>query len=78
MPRLAACLMVMCLAGCSLFDAPQPAGPETVQGWRFASGKAPSRAEYAAVAAACREGAVRRAQGQPFEACLANLGLKRE
>jgi hypothetical protein len=52
-----------------------------MQGWRSASGKAPSRAEYAAVVAACQGGAVQRAAAPSslgrLDACLADLGLKR-
>jgi hypothetical protein len=47
-----------------------------MQGWRFASGKIPSRAEYAAMVAACQDGAVTHARGTPLDACLADLGLK--
>ena len=52
-----------------------------MQGWRFASGKTPSRAEYAALVAACQDGAVRPAVAAgaagPLDACLTYLGLKR-
>jgi hypothetical protein len=67
------------LVGCDLFETSQPAelGSGDMQGWRFASGKVPSRAEYAAMAAACQDGAVKRAQVAPLDACLADLGLKR-
>ena len=71
-------LLLLGLVGCSLLGAEQQAGPESVEGWRLASGKMPSRAEYAAIVAACQDGAVPRAQGRPLEACLADLGLKRE
>ena len=76
MPRIALLLMLG-LVGCALGDTGQQAGPVDVQGWRFASGKPPTRAEYAAVVAACQNGAVRRSQGKPVEACLAELGLRR-
>jgi hypothetical protein len=82
MPRLAM-LFVLALAGCELFDAsPQPElGSGDMQGWRFASGKTPSRAEYAALVAACQDGAVRRAAAPgaagTLDVCLADLGLKR-
>jgi hypothetical protein len=78
MPRFAVVLMLV-LAGCEIFDVSQPAefGSGDVQGWRFASGKRPSRAEYAALVAACQDGAVRSAAAGPLDACLADLGMKR-
>jgi hypothetical protein len=76
MPRFAVVLMLV-LSGCEIFDVSQPAefGSGDMQGWRFASGKRPSRAEYAALVAACQDGAVRSAG--PLDACLADLGMKR-
>ena len=78
MARFAAVLMLG-LAACALGDGDEPAaGPIDMQGWRFTSGKRPSRAEYTAVLAACEHGAVAGAQGKPLDSCLANLGLRRE
>ncbi len=72
-----AVLIVLELAGCAVADGAQQAGPGNLQDWRLASGKPPSRAEYAAVVAACQDGAVRDAQAKPLDACLADLGLRR-
>jgi hypothetical protein len=74
-----AVFIVLGLASCSLFDFGEQAAPGSgeMQGWRLASGKPPTRAEYAAVVAACRDGAVKRAEARPLDACLADLGLKR-
>ena len=78
MSRLAVCLLLLPgLAGCALFGGEAPAGAGNREGWRSASGKPPTRAEYAAVLAACRNNAVRDAQNKPLAACLADLGLKR-
>jgi len=76
MPRLALVLMLG-LAACAESDSGQGAGPGDVQGWRMATGKPPTRAEYAAIVAACQDGAVRRVRAAPLDACLADLGLKR-
>jgi hypothetical protein len=43
---------------------------------RLISGKAPSRAEYAALVAACQDGAVRHEAAASLDRCLADLGLK--
>jgi hypothetical protein len=78
-----AVLLVLVLASCSLLDFGEQAAPGSgeMQGWRLASGKPPTRAEYAAVVAACQDGAVKRAQAPgslgALDACLADLGLKR-
>jgi hypothetical protein len=78
MPRFAL-LILLGLAACEGFGTSQEtdAGSGEMQGWRLASGKAPSRAEYAAIAAACQDGAASRAAAPSLEACLAGLGLKR-
>jgi hypothetical protein len=78
MSRIALLLMLAALAACANSDAPsRHSGPGDVQGWRFASGRRPTRIEYFAVVAACRDGAVTSAQGKPLAACLADLGLRR-
>jgi hypothetical protein len=78
MPRVAA-LLVLAVAACSLWDGDEPAASAIdMQGWRFTSGKRPSRAEYTAVVAACEQGALARTQGKPLELCLTDLGLRRE
>ena len=79
MPRLAV-FLVLGLAACETADSAQLAGfgSGDMQGWRLSSGKRPTRAEYAAVAAACQDGAVTRSRGKALDACLADLGLRRE
>ena len=74
MPRLAV-LLVLGLAGCSLFE--EESGPVDMAGWRYVSGKTPSRAEYTAMVAACQDGAVKGGSGRSLDVCLAGLGLKR-
>jgi hypothetical protein len=61
------------LAACSSSDAAsnaEPAPPD-MSGWRMASGKEPTKAEFAALAATCE------AKGGAVDNCLADLGLKR-
>ena len=48
----------------------EPALPD-IEGWRLASGKAPTKAEFTALAATCQ------AKGGAVESCLNELGLKR-
>jgi hypothetical protein len=68
-------MVALGLAACA--SETEVSGPPEMQGWRGLSGKAPTRAEYAAMVAACQDGAVRRAQAKPLEACLVDLGLRR-
>ena len=67
------------LACCTAFDTDQGPAPglAEVSGWQLASGKAPTRAEYAALVAACQDRAVQRVAAAPLDICLADLGLKR-
>jgi hypothetical protein len=71
---------MLALAACETSDSTQLArfNPGDIQGWRLATGKRPTRAEYMAVVAACRDGAVSGARGKPLDACLNDLGLRRE
>jgi hypothetical protein len=79
-------LLILVLAGCGPPDTSRESGSgaNEIRGWKFVSGKRPSRAEYAAFVASCEQGAVRSAQSKPFESgkpldgCLADLGLRRE
>jgi hypothetical protein len=77
MPRFAM-LVALGLTACGYFDSsPGDLGSGEMKGWRLVSGKAPSRAEYAAMVAACQDGAVQRAAAATLDNCLADLGLKR-
>jgi hypothetical protein len=76
MPRIAL-VVLLSLAACAVTDSSLNAGPTDVQGWRLASGKAPSKSEFAAVVAACETRAVPSSDGKPLDACLSDLGLKR-
>jgi hypothetical protein len=51
----------------SVASAPAP----DMNGWRLSSGKVPTKAEFAALAATCE------AQGGAMDSCLAELGLKK-
>lgn len=78
MPRFVV-LIMLGLAACAGSETGQEPdlGSGEMSGWRLASGKAPSRAEYAAMVAACQDGAVQQEATKPLDACLADLGLKR-
>jgi hypothetical protein len=68
-----AILALFVLAACG----PETPAPSAVAenpdpgGWRYFSGKAPSKAEFAALSATCE------AKGGAVDSCLTDLGLKR-
>jgi len=74
--KRAAVMLMLGVSACAASETVQEAVPG-VDGWRFASGKTPSVAEYSAVVASCQAGAVR-AAAKPLETCLADLGLRRQ
>jgi len=69
-----AVLAVLAIAACAEASLQtgniEPALPD-IEGWRLASGKAPTKAEFAALAATCQ------AKGGAVASCLTELGLKR-
>ena len=72
MRLMVGCALLLALAACATADvdavaaaAPDPAG------WKLSSGKPPSQAEFAALAATCQY------KGGAMDPCLTDLGLKR-
>jgi len=64
---------VLALTGCQGSDTGSAdAAPVDMTGWRLVSGKAPSKAEFAALTATCQD----QSKGGPLDTCLAGLGLK--
>lgn len=64
---------LLALAACATADGTPGAGSSAeLRGWQTAVGKPPSKAELAAVVAACQD----RARNGPIEGCLADLGLR--
>jgi hypothetical protein len=74
--RLIALCILFTVAACAEADA-NANQPADMQGWKMASGKSPTKAEFAAVVAACQDRAVPAAQEKLLDACLGDLGLKR-
>jgi hypothetical protein len=66
-------LALLALCGCQNTEpaASAEAAPVDVAGWRLASGKVPTKAEFTALAATCE------AKGGAVDPCLTDLGLKR-
>jgi hypothetical protein len=73
-----AAFILLSLTACATGDAVTPASASSeIYGWRETSGKPPSRVEFAAVVAACRDRAKGTDKNAPIEDCLADLGLHR-
>ena len=65
---------LLVLAACQTQETASSADPgpaPDLAGWRLASGKIPTKAEYAALTATCE------AQGGAMDSCLSELGLKK-
>jgi hypothetical protein len=71
MPRIALLTVPFALAACAELAGQNTASAPDPSGWQFASGKPPSKAEFAALSATCE------AKCGAVETCLVNLGLKR-
>jgi hypothetical protein len=74
MPRIL-WLVPLVLAACSTLDAGEPADAAAADpaGWRLASGKPPTQAEFTAVIASCQE----LTKTGSIDHCLSDLGLRR-
>jgi hypothetical protein len=71
--RFLAVAALLVLAACdpAATQTGTAAPPPDIAGWRMASGKAPTQAEFAALAATCET------KGGALDSCFADLGLKR-
>ena len=70
LPRFAA-LLLLALGACTTMETAVTATPAPDPGgWLMSSGKQPTKAEFAALAATCED------KGGAVESCFTNLGLK--
>jgi hypothetical protein len=70
-----ALLLLLGLAACGSADTASDEGAVPMQGWRMASGKVPSKAEFGAVVASCQDRA--KSASVNLDSCLTDLGLRR-
>jgi hypothetical protein len=76
--RGVAFLVLFCLIACAVMDLVAPANASSeVREWQTATGKPPSKKEFAAVIAACEDRAKNSTDNTPIEGCLADYGLRR-
>ena len=71
-------LLLLGLAACVTADRVTPPGVSSeLNDWQTPKGKPPTRAEFAAVVAACQDRENSTDQTGPMSGCLADLGLRR-
>lgn len=76
--RGVACFILLSLAACAAAEGVTPANASSeLRDWQMASGKPPTKAEFAAVVAACQDRAKTDGRSGPIDGCLADLGLRR-
>jgi hypothetical protein len=63
--------LAACSASSDTSDASADTGLPDPSGWRLASGRVPTNAEFGALVATCQD------RGGAFDPCLTTLGLKR-
>jgi hypothetical protein len=76
--RGVAFLVLFGLVACAAGDAVTSASASSeLREWQTATGKSPSKNEFAAVVAACEDRARSSNKTVPIEGCLADYGLRR-
>jgi hypothetical protein len=70
--------LLFCLVAAAAADGGTPtSAPSEIRQWQTATGKPPSKAEFAAVMAACEDRAKHSDKAEPIDNCLADYGLRR-
>jgi hypothetical protein len=73
-----AVVLLLCLVAAAAADGGTPTSVSTeLRQWQTATGKPPSKAEFAAVMAACEDRAQHSDKAEPIDNCLADYGLHR-
>ncbi len=76
--RGVAFFILLSLAAGAVAEGVTPANASSeLRDWQMASGRPPTKAEFAAVVAACQDRAKTDDRSGPIDGCLADLGLRR-
>lgn len=71
-------IVLLGLVACAAADGVTPASASSeLRQWQTLTGKPPSKAEFAAVVAACEDRAKSSDKAGPIDSCLADFGLRR-
>jgi hypothetical protein len=69
--------LLLGLAACAPATGSNASAPSEMRDWQTPSGKPPSKAEFAALVAACQDKVRTATDSAPMNGCLADLGLHR-
>jgi hypothetical protein len=70
-------LLLLGLAACAAVSDTTASAPAAERDWQTPSGRPPSKAEFAALVAACQDKVKATVENGPMVGCLADLGLRR-
>jgi len=75
--RAIAAVILLALGACAAASGSTASASSEVRDWRTPTGKAPTKAEFAALVAACQDKVKVASESAPMDGCLADLGLSR-
>lgn len=75
--RAVAAILLLGLGACAAATGASPSASARMRDWATPNGDPPTRAEFAALMAACQDKAKTADAGAAIDGCLADLGLRR-
>jgi ABC-type glycerol-3-phosphate transport system substrate-binding protein len=75
--RRIAVFALLGLTACAAVASSPASAPVEVRDWQTPTGKPPTKAEFAALVAACQDKVKAANDGSPMAGCLTDLGLRR-
>jgi hypothetical protein len=75
--RAIAVVALLAMGACAAASGSTASASSEMRDWQTPTGKAPTKAEFAALVAACQDKVKTTADSAPFDGCLADLGLRR-
>jgi hypothetical protein len=75
--RAVAAVFLLSLAACATASGSTASASSEMRDWQTAAGTPPTKAEFAALVAACQDKTKAPTENGPIDGCLADLGLRR-
>jgi ABC-type glycerol-3-phosphate transport system substrate-binding protein len=75
--RAIAVVALLALGACAAASGSTASASSEMRDWQTPTGKPPTKAEFAALVAACQDKVKTTTESGPFDGCLADLGLRR-